>query len=246
MSALSGYGAALPGRARTGLSALFCASATALVAAACADDTDTGTGGSGAAGGSSGPIVTELFPTAAPLPGETECRVTITEKLPDEGATHQEVCTPITYGTNPPSSGDHWKIWAEFRAHDAPVPREMYVHNLEHGAVVMSYTCPAASPEGCAAALTALQATADAFGVDPLCAGVVGAADRSRILITPDPLLAEPIGLSAWHATYVATCVDPPSLLSFVEAHYGKAPENLCVEGRDPSDPLTGVPACGL
>ena len=184
--------------------------------------------------------MTELFPAAEPLPGQTQCRVVITENLPHYGATHQPVCTSLSYRTNPPSSGDHWPVWAEFRAYTEPVPRPMYVHNLEHGAVVMAFACGADCPE----VPLAFEAAADAFGVDPLCAAKPGGAQRSRILITPDPLLDEPIGLAAWRATYSATCIDPPSLLAFVEAHYAKGPENLCAEGKDPADPLTGVTGC--
>lgn len=207
----------------------------------CDGDVETNTGGGGGAGvGGGGPIVTELFPAAAPLPGETECKVTITENLPNFGATHHPVCTKLTYETNPPSSGDHWNIWAAFRSYTDPVPREMYVHNLEHGAIVMAYACGASCPE----VPVAFEDAADAFGVDPLCAGKPNSAKRSRIVITPDPLLDEPIGLAGWRATYVATCVDPPSLLDFVEKHYANGPENICGQGKDPADPLVGVTAC--
>ncbi len=205
------------------------------------DDAASGGGGAGTGGaGGGGPVVTELFPAAMPLPGETECKVTITRNLPLEGATHQEVCTDVDYDTNPPSSGDHWGVWAEFRTYTAPVPREMLVHNLEHGAVVMAYKCVA----GCPDVTQAFEDAASTFGVDPLCASHPNGAERSRIIITPDPLLAEPIGLSAWRATYVATCIDPPSLLDFIEESYAKGPENICAEGKDPADPTTGIPSC--
>jgi hypothetical protein len=202
----------------------------------------TGAAGQGGAGGGTSlqPVVTELFPAAAPLPGETECRVVITENLPSFGANHEPVCTPLTYQTNPPSSGDHWPIWAEFRSYTLPVPRQMYVHNLEHGAVVMAYSCGADCPE----APLAFEEAADTFGVDPLCAAKPNGAERSRVIITPDPLLDEPIGIAAWRATYAATCIDPPSILAFLEEHYAKGPENLCTEGKDPNDPLTGVTVC--
>lgn len=228
-----------------------CALCFALVGlAACSDDagtggSGTGPGGTGGGGGDGGagdapPVVTELFPAAPPLPGETECKVTITTNLPVQGASHHPVCTELSYATNPPSSGDHWSMWAEFRTYATPVPREMYVHNLEHGGIVMAYKCDGL----CLDIAQAYENAADAHGVDPLCAASSTGAERSRIIITPDPELGEPIGLAAWRATYVATCIDPPSILEFVDAHYAKGPENTCSEGKDPDDPANGITLC--
>jgi len=82
------------------------------------------------------------------------------------------------------------------------------------------------------------------YGVDPLCLSTDGGAVAARFVVTPDPLLDRPVGLSAWRATYTATCIDPPSLLAFIQAHYGNGPEKLCVQGKDPFDPANGVTSC--
>ena len=224
---------------------MLCVATTSwLLFTACKNTVADGSGGSGQGGhggqGDGPPVVTTLTPNAPPLPGQTECKVTITDNLPFEGHTHQPVCTPIVYKSNPPSSGDHWPIWAAFTTFEKAVPREMLVHDLEHGAVVMAYACNGPCPDVAAA----LEKAASDFGPDPLCVGAQGSAKRSRIVITPDPKLAAPIGLSAWRSSYVASCIDPPSLLSFIKDHYGHGTEQVCVEGRDPSDPDTGVPAC--
>ncbi len=222
-----------------------------VLAPACGDDvTVSGGGGAGAGaptggqGGEGGtatpPVVTVLHPDQMPLPGETECVVTITDNQAFEGHTHVPVCTGVPYDTSPPSSGNHWPVWAEFRAFDVPVPHEMLVHNLEHGAIVMLYRCEEACPEIPAA----YEAAAVAFGPDPLCVMSPTNAERSRIVVAPDASLAEPIGLSAWRATYSATCIDPPSLLAFIEEHYDQGTEKVCAQGKDPVDPETGVPAC--
>ena len=221
---------------------------TTLVAglvAGCGDDTGSGGAGAGGDGGAGGevpePIVTVLTPEAEPLPGQTECTVTITEGLPSDGQTHVPICTEVSYATNPPSSGDHWPIWAAYGTYEEPVPREMLVHDLEHGAIVLSHRCEGECPE----VLTAFGQVIEGHGVAPLCAaGMVGPTVNSRFIVTPDPERAAPIALSAWRATYVATCIDLPSLSDFVEAHYGNAPENLFSAGKDPADPETGVPAC--
>jgi hypothetical protein len=206
-----------------------------------------GTGGSGASGGEGGtggtepePTETILHPDQPPLPGETECVVTIREHLVREGQQHVDVCTPVAYETNPPSSGDHWPIWAQYRVFDTPVPRQMLVHNLEHGSILMLHDCEEACPDVTAA----FEQAAVELGPDPLCVASPANAERSRIVFAPDPELDEPIGLAAWRATYTATCIDPPSLLDFLEKHYATGPEQVCSQGKDPADPATGVPAC--
>ena len=202
----------------------LCSLTIAAALAACGDDASfDSASGTGGAGGD-GAIVTELFPDAPPLGGETECKVVIAENLPLEGSSHRELCSDLDYGTSPPSSGDHWPVWARLGEHPARVRHELLVHNLEHGFVLALYRD--ASIE---AAVDALRSVRVGFGPDPLCEN-----DENRVLLAPDPSLKTPIGLAAWRATYTATCIDPPSLEAFVRDHYALGPENLCAQGRDP------------
>ena len=70
----------------------------------------------------------------APLPGEA---------MANEGSTHVEVGTPISYNDYPPSSGTHYPTWAPWRYSDTEVQPGFWVHNLEHGGIVILYKCPA-------------------------------------------------------------------------------------------------------
>ncbi|MFO0619621.1 MAG: DUF3105 domain-containing protein [Polyangiaceae bacterium] len=198
-------------------------------------------GGTGGEGGSHPPpTVTVTHPSAPPLPGFATCDVTITENAAFEGHTHRPVCTPITYVSNPPTSGDHWPVWAQYKQYDTPVPRQMLVHDLEHGAIVMMFKCP----NGCADVVTALVSARDAFGADPLCVTTNPDGPAARFVITPDTQIPTPLAISAWRASYTATCIDPDSLRAFVAKHYGHGTEAVCADGKDPADPLSGVPAC--
>lgn len=186
----------------------------------------------------SGPKNTEvLTPDAPPLPGQTECRVVMTTNIEVPGAVHVATCTPVKYATNPPSGGDHWGQWAAFKKYTLQVPREMYVHDLEHGAVVLSFRCDGACPE----VVAALEKVFDEAKGDPLCVAA-GGAPKARLVLTPDPLLDTPIAASAWGATYTATCIDTASLAAFVSANYGKGPEATCFNGQDLD--VIGVPMC--
>src|SRR6202042_881476 len=70
-----------------------------------------------------------------------------------EGFDHVAVCSYVVYGTKPPSSGDHYPIWAAYKTYAAPIPEGFFVHNLEHGTIVLTYNCPS----GCAADVAAAQ-----------------------------------------------------------------------------------------
>jgi hypothetical protein len=178
-------------------------------------------------------VTTTLSPGEAPLPGETTCKVVEVTGIPEPDFLHVTPCTPVAYATNPPSGGDHWPIWAAFKIYAQAVPREMYVHDLEHGAIVLAYRCSGACPEVVAALTQVFESMAD-----PLCLTLGG--PPARMVLTPDPLLSTPIAASAWGATYTATCIDVPSLQAFADAHYGHGREDLCTDGQD----IASMPLC--
>jgi hypothetical protein len=179
-------------------------------------------------------------PGAEPLPGESECEVVKTTALPVGPAVHLAYCTEIAYSTNPPSSGDHWGTWAAFKEYASPIPREVYVHDMEHGAVVLLYRCASACPE----VVEMLREVVAEATSDPKCVQQAG-GHAARLIITPDPELDTTIGAAAWGATYTATCLDKTSLAAFVAEVYGKGPEDICAPGVDLEGPDPGVPVCG-
>ena len=62
-------------------------------------------------------------------------------EIPTEGAAHVDQDSPITYDHYPPSSGPHYGRPAVYRVSDTPVPEGSWVHNLEHGAIVLLFKC---------------------------------------------------------------------------------------------------------
>lgn len=52
---------------------------------------------------------------------------------------HNHVQGPIKYSVFPPAGGDHNGIWMNAGVYTAPVPSERAVHDLEHGAVWITY-----------------------------------------------------------------------------------------------------------
>lgn len=182
-----------------------------------------------------------------PYHPDASCLVTI--DMPDIGpAMHVDVDSSIMFTSNPPAGGPHYPIWARwstsFGQYQTPVPRGYYVHNQEHGGVVLLYKCSGSpdggfSPDGgsCAEQAEAfLWKAVNALPTDPGCMSPV----RVASVITPDPYIPTPIAAAAWGWTYTSECQDLPTLIDFVKARYGRAPESPatsqaeCAEGSYP------------
>lgn len=158
---------------------------------------------------------------------DASCLVEIDEP-PLLPALHVPIGTDITWDSNPPSSGSHYPIWAAYQAYTSPVPRGYYVHDEEHGGIILLYACP--DDGGCPDVAAALQAVSDAIPDNPLCAAA-GQGVRVRTVITPNPLIDVPVAAAAWGWVYKAQCIDLPTLTAFALQHYAQGPEVLCADG---------------
>lgn len=72
--------------------------------------------------------------------------------LPDEGRNHAQMGSPLSHKHQPPSFGNHYSQqgvapvpWAPYRQ---PIPEGDWLHNLEHGGVVLVYRCSATECDG--------------------------------------------------------------------------------------------------
>jgi hypothetical protein len=133
----------------------------------------------------------------------------------------------VHYDTVPPCTGTHFSTWADYGVYDASVPWGFLVHSMEHGGVVLAYGCAATDCPQVVAEMEAIAAAQE----DSLCSG----PNPNRIVVVPDPTLPVPVAAAAWGHVYRATCLDPPSLHAFVDAHYAAAPEDTCAAGVDRS-----------
>jgi hypothetical protein len=139
---------------------------------------------------------------------------------PIEGNTHVAEGSTITYKANPPSSGNHYPIWQEPYAvypnasHPDLVQRGYWVHNLEHGAIVLLYNCPS----GCDADVQALTALRNGTPPDRF--------NTVRVLVTPDPLVPHRFAALAWGWRWQGDAVDADAIRCFIGARYDRAPES--------------------
>lgn len=193
----------------------------AAVVPACGDDDDgRSIHDAGVVGEAAAPVCAK---EPDPVKPASSCDVTLGSP-PIAGQTHVPEGTPIAYCSNPPSSGNHYPVWADFQEYSSPVEWPYLVHDLEHGAILLLYKC---DPPGCPDVVEQFRQIRDAAPADPLC--VPG---TKRFIIAPNPTIPTKIAAVAWGKTYTATCVDVPTLTTFATDNYAKGPEDLCSPGR--------------
>ncbi len=136
------------------------------------------------------------YQSAADLPGRV---------LPDQGNLHvQTLSEPIPpYNSDPPTSGPHLPYIAPWGVHTEPIAKQLQVHNLEDGGVVVQYSCPSGCPEL----------------VDKLKA-VVQRYDK-QVLLAPYPGLTNRIALTAWTRIDTFDEFDEARIVKFIGRYRG-------------------------
>ncbi len=120
---------------------------------------------------------------------------------------HTHVPGPVTYSVTPPVGGDHNATWMNCGIYDKPVPNEYAVHNLEHGAVWITYRPSLPSSE-----VAALRAFAERqSSLSP-----AGQRGSRYIDLTPYPGLPAPVVASSWGFQLRLTSPTDPRLQEFV------------------------------
>ena len=160
----------------------------------------------------------------APLRPDASCPVVIDTPEALAG-THVPEGSPLTYNSNPPASGPHYPMWAQFQEYATPVPRGYWLHSAEHGAIVLLYKCEGAA---CGPILEGLRKVQADLATDPMC----DSQTRVRVIITADPDLDVPVAAVGWGWTYKADCLDLPTLAQFAKDRYAQGPENICAPGK--------------
>jgi hypothetical protein len=117
------------------------------------------------------------------------------------------VTGPIMYSVTPPVGGDHNATWMNCGVYDQPVPAERAVHNLEHGAIWITYSPSLPTPE-----VSQLRA----FFARQTVLNPKGSGDSRYVDLTPYPGLPSPIVASSWGFQLRLTSPGDPRLQQFV------------------------------
>ncbi len=109
----------------------------------------------------------------------------------------------ITYNSDPPTSGPHLPYIARWGISETSIPKELQVHNLEDGGVVVQYNCPQTSQE-CKTLIEKL-------------AQIVRRYDH--IILAPYPGMSHKIALTAWSRIDKFNEFNEARIVKFIDAY---------------------------
>ena len=112
----------------------------------------------------------------------------------------------VTYSTTPPTSGDHWRIWADCGFYEDGLPDELITHNLEHGNIVVSYNL-ADQPD-----IDTLRAVLD--GIDLV--------EEWGVIRSYEKIPQESVALAAWGRLDTMQYLDRERIATFFDAFAGQ------------------------
>jgi hypothetical protein len=173
---------------------------------------------------------------AAPQPGYPQ---------PDMGQGHVSNGTAVTYTYCPPASGRHYNgtqtgpISARVYGPDDAVPPQGWIHNLEHGAIVVLYR---GDSEGATdAGQAALRAFFESYPPSPLC-GFQPGTSVGPVFARFDEM-ATPFAAMVWGRVLPLDSLDTEAILEF-DRTYGERtnPESFC-ERPSPTPAPTASPS---
>ena len=149
---------------------------------------------------------------------------------------HQHVSGPVTYAVVPPVGGPHNATWMNAGVYTQPIPSERALHNLEHGAVWITYDPNL--PKAQIAALTAFVGRQSLISEPQQGAGVANQANR-YLDLSPwaNSSLPSPIVLSSWGYQLAVTSPTDPRMQQFVNTL-----RNSAKYSPEFGSPVDGIP----
>ena len=152
---------------------------------------------------------------------DASCPAEVSEEhFPDAGSMHvsRDQDSKLTYADPPPTGGTHSECWADFGVYSEELEDARWVHNLEHGGIVLLYRCP----DGCPEEVAQLEAFVKS---------------HPRTILTPYAALPTRFGAVAWEYRLLNPGFDLPSIDRFYTEHFRKGREDIAGGPPDPSTP---------
>ena len=155
-------------------------------------------------------VVTVIVINIQPKP-DTSALLGNVQTFANLESTHVE--GTVDYTMSPPAGGPHNAVWLNCGIYSEAVPNENAVHDLEHGAVWITY-----------------QPDLPDADVDKLKA----VTPSTYAVLSPFPGLDSPIAISAWGAQLKLTDPADPALQAFIDTY------RLSADSPEPGAPCTG------
>ena len=108
-----------------------------------------------------------------------------------------------TYNSDPPTSGPHLPSVARWGIHERPIPKELQVHNLEDGGVLVQYNCDRANQE-CRELVDKLAKIVRRY---------------NHAILAPYPGVIQKITLTAWTRIDKFNEFDEKRIVRFIDAY---------------------------
>jgi hypothetical protein len=169
---------------------------------------------------------------ASPQPGYVQ---------PDMGFGHVALGTKLTYTYCPPASAKHYNAVGAgplqarvYGPNDTVIPQG-WVHNLEHGGLVILY-------KGAEVDEAALRALFESIPASPVCGFPPGGQSPSPVIARFDDM-AWPFAALVWGRVLPLETLDQAAILEFYQA-FGEQtnPEELCPGARESAAPSASAP----
>jgi uncharacterized protein DUF3105 len=175
--------------------------------------------------------------TAGPAPGYVQ---------PDMGRSHTDTSSKVRYTWCPPASGSHYNasgqgpIRAGFYDSNTPTIPEGWLHNLEHGAIVLLYKCPGPGCE--ATGQSEMQSLLARWPKSPICQLPPGGIVTP--VITRFDQMPYNYAAVVWDVVLPMATLDEDALFRFYAA-YGEQfnPEKQCAGPTSSPPSATAAPA---
>ncbi len=114
------------------------------------------------------------------------------------------LATPhLPYNSDPPTSGPHLGSIAPWGVHTEPIPKELQVHNLEDGGVLVQYNCP----QGCPDLVDKLRSIVSSY--------------TQQVILAPYPRMDRRTALTAWGWIDKFDEFDEQRNVRFIKAYKG-------------------------
>jgi len=160
-------------------------------------------------------VIVAAVVTRSILSGPT-VRLNQTEQPPSAAGIHVAVGSSIQYEYNPPSSGPHYPSPANWGIYPQALPPGTWVHNLEHGGIVLLYQCPSS----CADVQAQLQTVYSQLPQEQQ-------FHERKVVLTPYANLDHLLRIQAWGWTMSLDTVDTAAIDAFYNEHVDKGPEQI-------------------
>lgn len=147
-----------------------------------------------------------------------------------QGHTHLNPNEPddFVYNSNPPSSGPHRELFTDTLISRKALPSYIQVHLLEHGNVLLQYscTCPDVAASLAQIAIEYNKLVLPRGDSQPTAAEVNNAEDQGKaVIVAPYPHMKARIALSAWTHVGTLPTINNQKIKSFISVHLGNPTE---------------------